>query len=354
MCSTKKVINDYSPVIIIGICMATLVLVGNTIGDVSWQSNITEGLINVVAVVGLYVFSGNSGIISFSHTAFMAIGAYWVAWTTCCKLLKPIAMPGLPLVLRAHTYPIVPSIILGMALASIVSLVIGLVIMRLSGLAASIATLAILFIVNVAYSNWNSVTQGTASTVGLPSIVTPTVALVSAFSTVLIAYVFQRSRWGLMLRGGREDNIAAQASGVSLYTMRVIAYTLSGAIMGLAGALYAYFLGAISVNSFFLDMTFMTLAMLVVGGMTSLSGAVIGVAVVQTVVDCFRALEGGISIVGVNVSVPTGTEELALAFVMLAVLLFRRDGLTSGKELRLMLHTSRLRADEEVLNKVED
>lgn len=350
----KKVLSHYSPVILIAACMTTLVLIGNTVGTVSWQSNITEGLINVVAVVGLYVFSGNSGIISFSHTAFMAIGAYWVAWTTCCRLLKPIAMPGLPALLRLHTYPIIPSILIGMVLSAIVGLVIGLVIMRLSGLAASIATLAVLFIVNVAYSNWNSVTQGTASTVGLPSIVTPSVALICAISVVLVAYMFQRSRWGLMLRGGREDDIAAQACGVSLYIVRVTAYTLSGAIMGLAGALYAYFLGAISVNSFFLDMTFMTLAMLVVGGMSSLSGAVIGVAILQTVVDCFRALEGGISIGGFSISVPTGTQELVLAFVMLAVLLFRRNGVTNGREVRLNFEALRLSDRLEMLKRIGD
>ncbi|MDZ7811355.1 MAG: hypothetical protein U5L11_16585 [Arhodomonas sp.] len=81
------------------------------------------------------------------------------------------------------------------------------------------------------------------------------------------------------------------------------------------------------VDTFFLKMTFLTLAMLVVGGMGSLAGAVVGVLVVHTIVDVFRRVEGGVSIGGMEVSLPAGTQELILAAIMLLILVFRKEGL---------------------------
>jgi len=301
-------------------------------GDLGLQSSLTVALIRVVAVVGLYIFIGNAGIVSFGHIAFMAVAAYATAWQTCCETLKPIVMPGLPdFLLRQSVTPFWAALA-AIVLATGAALMIGLVLMRLSGLAASIATLAVLFILNVVYANWETVTMGTASVVGLPTWVTPTIACAAAITAIVIAWLYQRSRWGLLLRAAREDEVAAQACGVSLYFSRLVAFTLSGAVMGLAGVLYAHYVGTISVDSFFLNLTFLTLAMLVVGGMRSLSGAVLGVVFVQVIIEVFRKLESGIGLAGMTLHIPGGVQELVLAAAMLGILIYRRNGLTGGRE----------------------
>jgi branched-chain amino acid transport system permease protein len=128
--------------------------------------------------------------------------------------------------------------------------------------------------------------------------------------------------------------VAAQAAGVNIYLQRLIAFTISGFVVGIGGVLHGHFLGTIAIDSYFLGMTLMTLAMLVVGGMRSLAGAVVGVLTISIVVEVFRQLESGIALGPDTVlALPAGMQELALALAMLLILVFRPRGIMAGREL---------------------
>lgn len=294
----------------------------------------TEALIRLVFAVGLYIFAGNSGIVSFGHMTFCAIAAYATAWQTCCAMLKPITMSGLPAFIRDNTFPLLPAALTSIALAGGVAFLSGLILMRLSNLSASISTLALMFILNVIYSNWTTVTMGSSTIVGLPVYVTIWIALGCALLTIIVAYLYQVSRWGLMLRAAREDEVAAKATGVSLYWSRLIAFTLSGFVAGLAGVLFAHFMGTVSIANFFLNHTFLIVAMLVIGGLQSLAGAVVGVVMISFVIEIFRRAEVGFLVGSTPVSIPAGSQELILASIMLLILMFRKTGIMGGKELK--------------------
>ncbi|WP_272008775.1 branched-chain amino acid ABC transporter permease [Roseovarius sp. ZX-A-9] len=341
----QSFLSRHFAVLLIAACLVFIVCLVHLFGSVMVQRVVIEALIRIVIVVGIYIFTGNSGIISFGSVTFMAIAAYATGWQTCCEMLKPITMSGLPSILRDNSYPVYVSALTSVSLAALAAFVVGLILMRLGGLAASISTLAILFILNVSYSNWETVTMGTASMVGLPTYITPWIALGAALIAVVCAWVFQNSARGILLRATRADEVAAAACGVSLYWSRLIAWTLSGAVMGLAGVLTAHFLGTVSINSYFLNLTFLALAMLVVGGMKSLSGAVVGVVVVSTIVDMFRRLEAGVSLGDTTLSLPAGTQELVLAGVMIVILMFRKDGLMGGKEFCLPKRWAAVRSE---------
>ncbi|RKP58664.1 branched-chain amino acid ABC transporter permease [Pararobbsia silviterrae] len=336
---------DWSPFLLILVPLLAGASLVAGFGSPELQSMVTLLLIRVVTVLGLYIFIGNSGIISFGQVTFMAIAAYASAWQTCCEALKPMVMSGLPAFLLDRSLPIWVSASTSTALAAAAAFVVGLVLMRLSGLAASISTLAVLFVWNTVYSNWDSVTMGTGSIVGLPTFVTVPVAAAGAAIALLIAFLYQRSRWGLLLRASREDEVAAKAAGVSLYWSRLIAFTISGAVMGMAGVMQAHFVGTISVDSYFLDLTFITLAMLIVGGMRSMAGAVVGVIVIQAVTEIFRWLESGVEIAGTTLALPSGVQELVLSGAMLVVLMYRREGIIGAREFSIAnLKRKKLRA----------
>lgn len=312
--------------------LGILVLILPLSKSLAFEQTVIEGLIKIVAVVGLYIFIGNSGIMSFGHVAFMGIGAYAAAWQSCCPMLKPIVMSGLPDILLKNTVPDFPAGVISGLLSATLALVAGAVILRLSGIAASIASFALLFIFNVIYSNADRFTQGVGSIVGLPTYVTPTVAYGWAFAAIALACLYQRSRYGVALRACREDEVAARAAGINVYAQRLIAFVLSAFLMGVSGALYGSMLGTISVDTFFLDMTFMLVAMLVVGGMRSFAGAVVGVTAVSAVVEVFRQLQNGVAIGTMHFALPAGLQGIALAIFMLVVLIFRREGITGGRE----------------------
>jgi branched-chain amino acid transport system permease protein len=204
--------------------------------------------------------------------------------------------------------------------------------MRLSGIAASIATFGLLGVVNNVYSNWDSVTGGQGSIVGIPPTMNVWIGWLGAGVAIAIAYLYAISRSGLALRATRDEAVAASASGIDMVRERLIAFVVSAFIIGLAGALYAHFLSIVNPGSFYLRTTFITLSMLVVGGMNSLSGAVSGVVVISTLIEMFRDLEKGISFGGLTVALPNGVQEIAIGVITIVILMYLPTGLTRNRE----------------------
>jgi branched-chain amino acid transport system permease protein len=103
--------------------------------------------------------------------------------------------------------------------------------------------------------------------------------------------------------------------------------------MGLGGALYAHSVGVVTPDTFYLGLTFISLSMLVVGGMNSLSGAVLGVVILSTIIQILRWLEKGVAIGGAKLTIPNGLQEIAIGIVMIVILMYRPSGLTKNREL---------------------
>jgi branched-chain amino acid transport system permease protein len=320
-----------TPVILILILLA-IAIIAKLTGSGPFGRTVVEMLIRVMLVVGIYIFVGNSGVISFGHIGFMCLGAYAAAWFTIPPAMKGVSLPGLPSFLAQAQLPFLVSAALAGILAAVFALIVGRIMMRLSGIAASIATFAMLAVINTVYSNWDSVTGGTGSIVGIPFKTGLWTALGGAILVVIIAYLYQISRSGLALRAGRDEATAAAASGIDIVRERLIAFVISAFTIGVAGALYAHFLGVVNPDAFYLGVTFITLSMLVVGGMNSLSGAVIGVIVISTVIQILRWLEKGIDLGGATLAIPNGLQEISIGLVMIAILMFRPAGLTRGRE----------------------
>lgn len=323
-----------TPVLLTLLLAALCVLVAG-LGSADMQRTLTETLIRVVIVVGLYVFIGNSGLMSFGHVAFMCVGAYAAAWLTVAPAMKAYTLTGLPEWLLQNTVGHVPATLAGAALAAALALLSGLVLMRLSGIAVSIATFALLAVVNVVYANWESVTGGTSSVVGIPTHVNLWVALAWAVLALLLAQLYSQSRWGLQLRALREDSVAARACGVNLYAMALLAFVISAAIVGAGGALEAQFLGVVNPDAFYLNQTFLFIAMLVVGGSASLTGAVVGVLGLSLLVELLLRLEQGVALGTAVLKLPSGSQEIVLGVVMIVMLLLKPRGLMGSTEWQL-------------------
>jgi branched-chain amino acid transport system permease protein len=213
--------------------------------------------------------------------------------------------------------------------------IVGIPLMRLSGIAAALALFSVLVIVHNVADNWVSLTNGTANMFGVPLNTTMTNALPWTVGAILIAHLFTQGRIGLRLRASREDEVAARAIGVRVARDRWFALVLSAFIVGVGGFLYSQYLGAFNPDDFYLDITFLTTAMLVVGGMNSLAGAVVGTVVLSVVSQVLAQLEAGAHVGPVFVHFPVGTEEVGLAGAMILILIFRPSGITGGNELHL-------------------
>lgn len=333
MSEPLQLLRRATPLLAMVALVAAVALIGAGASEAS-SKTITETLVTVLVVVGLYLFVGNSGVLSFGHVAFMALGAYTTAWLTIPAGLKAATLPDLPGFLAdAHTSPAVAVLASGVV-AALVAALAAMPLMRLNGIAAAIGTLSLLVIVNVVLSNWDELTNGTGTIVGVPSDLDPLSALPWVVAVLAIAFAYQRSRRGSCLRATREDPVAAQSAGIGVARERRVAFVLSAFCVGIGGSLYAQYLGAFAPGRFYLDLTFLTLAMLVIGGMRSLTGAVVGTLLVTALSEILSDMQDdGIALLGAQLELRAGVREVVLAGLMLVILIFRPDGITGGREL---------------------
>lgn len=308
-------------------------LLGWLVGSKPFNQTIIDIFLRVILVAGLYIFVGNSGVISFGQTGFVCLGAYAAAWMTMPPMMKQTLLPGLPEWLMALQLPYWAGAIGAALWAALWAGLFGKILMRLSGIAASIATFAMLAMINTIYSNWEDVTGATSSVVGIPIIRTIWPYLIAAIIAVFIAWAHAISRSGLALRAARDEPTAASASGIDLPRERLVAFVVSGAVMGMGGALFAHSIGVVTPDTFYLGMTFITLSMLVVGGMGSLSGAVLGVLILSSLIQALRWLEAGVTIGTTEFALPNGVQEIALGIVMILILARRPAGIMGNSEL---------------------
>ncbi|HZV75597.1 MAG TPA: branched-chain amino acid ABC transporter permease [Conexibacter sp.] len=307
------------------VSLTTLVLAG---GSPSLQRVLLTGLVDLVLVVGLYCFVGQSGIISFGHAAFMAAGAYTMALLTIPAPLKG-SLVAVPHTVRTGTVSPLIAILLAGLVAALLAAVVSIPLMRLNGLSAGLATVSLLIVVRVVSQNWDQLTNGLGGLYGIPPIADPWAALPWALGAIVLAFAYQSSRFGLRLRSSRDDEVAARSIGVHVKLERGLAFVVSAFVTGVGGALYARSVGAINPDSFFLDITFVVIAMLVVGGTTSLAGAVVGTLALSAISELLRQAEQG----SLLVPAQSGVRDVGLAVVVLVVLLLRPQGLTGGREL---------------------
>jgi branched-chain amino acid transport system permease protein len=316
------------------IALVALAALVGTIVSTSTETYVINALVNVAIVVALYVFIGNSGVLSFGHISFVAVGAWAAGVLSMPVEEKPAIMPNLASLLRDHTIGNVWSLALAAAVGAAFALVVGLPLMRLSGLGAGIATFGVLEITHNVLRYWEKIGPGLNTFSAVPETTGLLQASLGAGLAVVVAFAYKRSRFGRLLSATREDAAAARAVGVSVYRQRLIAFVLSGALAGFAGGLYVHLL-PVNTESVYLDLTFITLAMLVIGGATSLWGAVVGALVVSAVDSFLAEAESGIHVFGQSLDLPAGTRIVVVGALMALVLILRPAGLTGGRELSL-------------------
>jgi branched-chain amino acid transport system permease protein len=242
-------------------------------------------LVNAVVALGLNLLSGYTNQLSFGHAGFLAIGAYTAALLT----------------LHAPALPVVLTLLAAGALTAGVGLAFGVPCLRLSGLYLAMATLAFGFVITEAILNLDGLTRGAdglrvpvARLGGVP-LATDTARyyLVVGVTVVLVAAAANlvRTRTGRALLAIRESEIAAQASGVPVARYKTIAFGLSAFYTGVAGGLFAFVVGFLSPDAFDVFMSVDFVVMIIVGGLGSVPGSLLGAAVVTVLHDSLAAFQ---------------------------------------------------------------
>ena len=295
---------------------------------------VTVMFISLILVLGLQLYMGNSGILSFAHIGFMGIGAYTSILFSMTPAAKEMTNPDMyPILIPLHL-PFLPSLLIGALTAALIAAVVGYPLMRLSDAAAVITTFALLVITHVVLVHWDPVSNGPRTLFGVNNYTNLWVSVVFCILTIFAVYLFKESRIGLRLRATRDDRYAAASIGINMVVMRWLAFIASAFIAGVGGALWAHYITFFSPYSFYLTETFVVLAMLVIGGPPSVTGAVVGTLVVTAAREILRAIENYINILQIFPEGFFGFTEVVLAIVLILILVFRPSGIMGSREFR--------------------
>ena len=304
------------------------------------QGSLNNFYLRVLSTIGIYVIlsaslnltNGLTGDFSLGHAAFMSVGAYASAILTLPPATKAAMNAGLPVWLQELTLPFLVATVAGGLLAAALAVIVGVPVLRLRGHYLAVATLGLMVIVRVFANNWQPVTRGARGINGLPPHTNIWWTYAWAILTVYVVWRLVNSPYGRAMIAIREDEMAAAARGVSVFATRLLAFTIGAFFAGAAGALWAHLITAFTPNSFSFAITFNIIVMLVVGGMGSISGSVIGPILLTLLQQALSRAETMLAVGGVPLY---GLSQITVAILAILIMIFRRQGLMGGHEIRL-------------------
>lgn len=308
--------------------------------------------VNTILALSLNLIYGYTGMFSLGHAGFMAIGAY-----VCALLIIPAAQKEMMYILEPVVWPFsvmqAPffiAVLAGGAAAALLSLLIAIPVLRLGGDYLGIATLGFAEIIRVVFTNMTPITNGALGLKGIPSyagmpvITNGTLAMaVPAFAnltwnclwcflTVYIIVKLLSSNFGNCLRAIRDDEVAAQAMGINTFRCKAVSFAVGAFFAGVGGALMGSLITTIDPKMFNFQLTFNILMIVVVGGLGSVTGSVVGAVAVTILLEWLRFVEYETQIGPWLIPGVPGMRMVIFSLVLLFIILYRRKGIIGGYE----------------------
>jgi len=290
--------------------------------------------INIILALSLNLINGFTGLFSLGHAGFMAVGAYTCAILTMSPEQKEVNYVLVPIVpwLANVQLPFVPALLIGGLFAGFIGWFLGVVALRLRDDYLAIATLGFSEIIRVLLTNAQSITNGSLGLKGLPRFTTMWWAWGAAVLITLFLVLLIKSSYGRAFKSIRDNEIAAESMGIDVFGMKVMSFTISSFLAGIAGGLLAHYLTTIDPKQFIFLKTFDILLIVVLGGVGSITGSVVAAIVVTVAMEALRFLDGPLNL---GFMITTGVPGLRMVFfsaLLMIVVIYRQQGLMGKSE----------------------
>lgn len=302
---------------------------------------VTLVAINAIIAVALTLTSGFTGVFSLGQIGFLAIGAYVGALINLAPQWKSdMFLPGLPGWLAVFDttgwHPqaaLLFACLTGGLVAAAVATLVGIPLMRLSGHYVAVATMGFLIIVHSIANNWSGVTRGARGLAQIPGYTNVWAAYGCTLFAVYVAWRLRVSPYGRAMIASRENPIAARAVGVDVHRSRMVAFVVGAFLTGAAGPLLAHQIGSVAPSAYYFTTTFNVVIMVVLGGMGSISGAVLGAAIMTLAPEYLRDVEDGMDLGPLSFGPLFGLSQIILAVAFVLVMIVRPQGFFGDREL---------------------
>ena len=290
--------------------------------------------INAILAVSLNLIYGFGGMFSLGHSGFMAIGAYVSALLILSPaqkemmwMLADIAWP-----FSVLQTPFWFSLLAGGLAAALISLIIALPVLRLGGDYLGIATLGFAEIIRVLITNFASITNGSLGIKGIPPHATLFVNYACLVATLYCITRLLSSNFGNVIKAIRDDEVAAKAMGIDTFRYRVLAFALGAFFAGIGGALMGNLITTIDPKMFNFLLTFNILMIVVAGGLGSITGSIIGSVIITFMLEWLRFADSPFQLAGITIPGVPGMRMVVFALALLAIILYRREGIMGMHE----------------------
>lgn len=324
----KERILDRNTLILLGVLLVAVVVVDFFAND---HVRTIANLCGIYVTLGLsmQLINGFTGLFSLGHAGFMAIGAYTVAILTISPANKEMNYFLEPIVpfLADVEWSFLPALIMGGILAAIFGFLIGAPVLRLTDDYLAIATLGFAEIIRVVFTNTQSLTNGALGLKAIPKFSTILWSWIVAFLSIVFMVYMIRGSYGKAFIAIKEDEIAARSMGINLFKHKVMSFTFSSFMAGIAGGLMATHLGTIDPNMFRIALTFNIILIMVLGGIGNINGTVISAIIVTAFMEILRFLDSSIDLGFIKLPGIPGMRMVIFSIILMLVVIVRKDRL---------------------------
>ena len=291
--------------------------------------------INAILALSLNLIYGFTGLFSLGHAGFIAIGAYVSALCILSPeqkemmwILEPIIWPFSELFT-----PFWVSALAGGLVATIFAFIIAVPVLRLGDDYLGIATLGFAEIIRVLIVNATSITNGSLGIKGIPGHASLLSCYIWMLFTLIVLSRLIFSNYGNVMRCIRDNEIAARVMGINVFRYKVLSFCVGAFFAGVGGALLGSHLSTIDPKMFNFLLTFNVLMFVVAGGLGSLTGSLLGATVITILLEWLRAIEEPMDLGFIEIPGIPGMRMVVFSLVLLAIILYRREGIMGTREI---------------------
>ncbi|WP_053986096.1 branched-chain amino acid ABC transporter permease [Niameybacter massiliensis] len=331
MTKKKKMMLTLGAIIVLGIFVA----LGNIFFDSYLKRILNLCAIYTILGLSMNLINGFTGLFSLGQAGFMAIGAYCVGIFTVPLAEREMVYylePMHPAIANIQL-PFVVALLLGGLVAAFFAFLIGAPVLRLKGDYLAIATLGFSEIIRIVFTNLQTITNGALGIKNIPTITSMWWTFGIMLLSIIFMFLLIRSSYGRAFKSIREDEVAAEAMGISLFKHKMLSFIISGFMAGIGGGLFAALLGTVDPKQFYFTLTYNFLLIIVLGGMGSISGTVISAFLVTAGLEWLRFLDEPATLFGVSIPLfRPGLRMVVFSVILMLVVLYYRKGIMGQNE----------------------
>lgn len=303
-------------------------------------SIIENSLIFAVVALSMNMLTGFTGLFSLGQAGFMAIGAYITAIFTIPieDRANVYYMNGIADFLQDKILAIPLAIILGGLVAALFAGLIGIPILKLKSDYLAIATLGFSEIIRavIASPAMDKITNGSFGLKKIPKFGSLNECFIYCLICIILMILIINSSTGRDFKAIREDEIAARAVGINIFKTKEISFIVSSFFTGVGGGLLALYMRSIESKTFQITLTYEILLIVVLGGIGSITGSIVGSFFVTAGKELLRVFDEPLILFGVEIPIfKAGFRMVIFSVLLMVVVLFFRKGLIGGKELKI-------------------